>query len=315
MKKNKVLFIYLILNCYFTYSVDLIIFSMNRPLQLYACLESIERNCINYNNIYTIYKATTYEFLASYQVIKNYFKEVVFLEQNNTLNGQDFKPFIMDILNNNSVEYAAFLVDDIIVKDYVDLKKCTMALKENSNFIGFFLRLGTNIQECYSLKIKFHPPCKLYKDDIYMWKFKNGLLDKPGWDALSKGDWNFATTLDFTIYKKEFIKEGISGLDFYNPTFEGSWWDKFKQIKANLKKNGLCFEKSKIVNICTNVVNVNTANWSQFSKDWLENHYNNFSVEALLNVFNRGFKIDINEFFKINNKSPHIECEFRFIER
>ena len=40
-----------------------------------------------------------------------------------------------------------------------------------------------------------------------------------------------------------------------------------------------------------------------------------FSADKMLNIFNGGYKIDINKFYKIENKAPHMPYEPTFILR
>ncbi len=42
---------------------------------------------------------------------------------------------------------------------------------------------------------------------------------------------------------------------------------------------------------------------------------NDFSTENLLKKFNEGLKINIDDFYQIKNKAPHMEYEYNFIKR
>ena len=59
---------------------------------------------------------------------------------------------------------------------------------------------------------------------------------------------------------------------------------------------------------------IDQKNWKQFTKEWAEVR-KEYTPEKLLEKFNQGFKIDIREFYQINNNGPHIEHQFTFIKR
>lgn len=57
---------------------DLIIFSYDRPMQLYALLESVEQYVTGAENICVVYRASDERFEQSYQSVKEDFDKVVF---------------------------------------------------------------------------------------------------------------------------------------------------------------------------------------------------------------------------------------------
>lgn len=62
---------------------DLIIFSYQRPLQLYALLESVEQRVRALKNIFVIYRADDAAFQAAYVEVKGTFSNVKFYRQEN----------------------------------------------------------------------------------------------------------------------------------------------------------------------------------------------------------------------------------------
>ncbi len=319
MKKiltNNIKLILILLSTYIIAQdkVDIVIYSMNRPMQVYALLESIYENVLNTGNIYILYRTSDNSFEQGYQEVKKTFPKVYFVKQDHGLNGSDFKPLNLQCAFESPHDYVSFVVDDCIVKEPVDLADCIAALKKVDNSFAFFLRLGRNITECYSLKINTPPPCNKYSNNIYIWQFKTGMKDTSGWDALTLGDWNFATTVDFCIFRKSEIRQFFETHDYLNLSYEGQWWEEFKNNPQNMEKYGICFEKSKIVNVCVNIANDLSANLNQFSQDWQKKMLQ-FSTTNLLKKFIEGFKIDIKDIYKINNSAPHVEYEYRFIQR
>ncbi len=269
---------------------DIIIFSFDRPLQLYALLESIDKYVKGIDKIFIIYRTSSERFNKVYQKVFSDFTKlnIKSYKQGNEPK-KDFKPLLINSLNQCN-NYLLFAVDDIIIKDFIDINECIKYL-ENNNYYGFYLRLGKNITECYTEGIKTPlPQIKQLNEQLFAFSFEN-----------QKGDWGYPSTVDFTLYKKEKVINIILKNNFTSPnTFESMWAKKLS--KKGLI--GIAYNESKIINIPANIVqkDYNNKNMKQDLNDFLEK-------------FENGFKIDINKFFKINNKSPHIISSFEFINK
>ena len=142
------------------------------------------------------------------------------------------------------------------------------------------------------------PPHTHVQGNVYMWKFKDGI----------RHHWNYPNSNDFVVYKKSDIKNDLMSLNFTNTYYEGHWHE-----KKDSNKYGLFFDHSKMVNVSVNLV-IDEKNWTQFTQEWKEK-MSSYSPEKLLEIFNQGLKIDIGQFYKINNRAPHMESEFVFIEK
>ena len=126
---------------------DLVIFSFNRPLQLYALLESIKNYCHGVGEIHVIYRASDDHFDHGYAMVKQDFTAIRYHKQGENPH-QDFKPLTLSAVFESPSPYIIFAVDDIVVKENVDLTECISAL-EKYNAYGFYLRNGTNLTNCY----------------------------------------------------------------------------------------------------------------------------------------------------------------------
>lgn len=270
--------------------VDLIVFSYNRPMQLYALLESVDYYITGLEKIHVVCRVDNDQFRQAYQQVKSDFNDVIFHYQGNNPH-KDFKQITEALLLQPTSNYVLFAVDDIIVKDYLDLQECTIALQQTKAY-GFYLRLGTNLTECYMLRCsQTLPPLKLVKPTIYSWIIKEGLYD-----------WGYSNTVDMTLYKKSDILQTIQSLFYWSPNSLESLWSR-RSVEVNRRK-GLCFEQSKIVNIPVNLVNKS-----------LNRYMEGLTAEELLVLFNRGLKIDIASLYKINNKGAHMDYELKFLPR
>ncbi len=272
-------------------TVDLIIFSFDRPMQLYALCESIEHHIQGLESTTVIYRASNDAFDTAYNQVKQRFASINFIRQG-PQPSKDFKPLLISSLRSGRSPYVCFAVDDMIVKKDIDLTEVTQAL-EQTNAYGFFLRLGTHISFCYMLNQKQPlPQYTKVSDNILTWSFKDGIHD-----------WNYAHTVDMTIYRKKDLILDFLIMDYTNPnTLEATWARKAQLIQH---KTGLCYQASSVVNIPMNLVQEVCNNHSMLS----------WTAEQLLEKFNNGLKFDIVPLDGILNESCHIAYTLPFIQR
>lgn len=273
--------------------VDFIVFSYHRPMQLYALLESVQRYTTGFAHIVVIYRADTDEYDNAYQRVKKDFDFCSFIRQS-AYPYADFKPLVLDALKKTSSDYVCFGVDDIIVKDFIDLKECVRGM-QLTNAFGCFLRLGKNLSYCFSMNAPQKvPPLQPVAGEIYAWTFNDG-----------EYDWCYPFSLDMTIYQKIDIEPLIVNAKFKSPnSFESVLAGYIhKNGKLYYAKKGICYGSTKIVNIPLNIV----------QQDHTPNLYaKSYSAQELLHKFNMGFKIDIDPFAGINNHACHIAADIVF---
>ena len=270
--------------------VDLIIFSYDRPLQLYALLESTATYVTGLGKTIVIYRSSNQDFHDAYDKVHAAFPWAAFWEQG--LNPQvDFKPLTMKALNATSSTYVIFAVDDIVVKDYVDLTQCAQAL-ETYGAYGFYLRLGSCLTDCYAWSAKQPLPQSLTPvgADLLTWTL-----------GRASYDWSYPNTVDMTVYRKADVIKDFSAFHFTNPNALEGAWSVFGSRVANRK--GLCFTETKIVNLPLNRVQNMCRNRNMES----------FTPKELLMSFNEGLKIDIQPLFKIKNPGAHMEYVPTFV--
>lgn len=271
------------------FKADVMVFSYDRPLQLYAYLESFHHYVSNYEKVNVLYRCTREEYQRGYEEVMRAFPEVNFIRQGAEPK-KDFKPLLMQYaFKKAGANYIIFAVDDIVVKDTIDLSQGIREMKKRDAY-GFYYRLGKHVDYCYSLGMKQGIPFTIgFENNVHAWVFDEG-----------RGDWKYPNTVDMTLYKKTEIQKDLEELEFVNPnTLEGSWAG-----RADLYKIGLCYDASKIVNIPLGLVNLSS-----------NRNMNLYSAEELLTLFNQGLKIDIEPLHQIQNISAHIEYHPLFITR
>lgn len=269
---------------------DIIVFSYDRPMQLYALLESIEYYVSGVADTFIIFRTSDQEYEQAYKTVQKRFPHVHFFRQ--TPPYQDLKETLLRCVLKNQNPYIIFSVDDIIVKNYIDLHECTKALQDYHAH-GFFLRLGKNLNYCYPLSRPQKLPLFIAEqNNICCWQFNTGQYD-----------WCYPNNLDFTLYALPDLLPYLCNDDYTTPNFlEGKLMD-----HANFNALGLCYETSKIVNIPINIV----------QKDFPNNCAHSYSTRKLLDLFNQGLKINIQSIACIQNKSAHAvdDVLIQFIKR
>ena len=118
-------------------TADFIIFSYDRPLQLYALLESIEKYCQNIDKITVIYRSSGEEYNAAYDEVSGDFPDVKMVRQTAKPH-KDFQMHVLSALRRGSSQYFIFAVDDIIITDVIDAGEGIAALRKTGAY-GFFL--------------------------------------------------------------------------------------------------------------------------------------------------------------------------------
>lgn len=273
-----------------TASINLVVFSYNRPLQLYAFLESFEYNVRGCARISVIYKTTSQDFDRGYKRVKQRFRDVKYYHQTAKARS-NFKPLTLKAIDFDKEEFIIFAVDDIIVTRPINCCEITKILK-NRACNGFYLRLGANITTCYTEnKVTGIPPFKKILPGVLKWRFQHGT-----------GDWDYPHTLDMTIYRKKELRDLFMSLDFDTPnTLEYDWACEFPAHPF-----GLCYEQTCIINCPLNIIQT----------DFPDNRNSNeYTVKELLELFLAGYKLDISPLQHIHNNAPHMDYKPTFIWR
>lgn len=261
-------------------TVDLVVFSYNRPLQLYAFLESMQHYIKGIAHTFIIYRTSNATFDSAYESVAKDFPFAHFIKQSSSP-VQDFKPLTLDCIFAFESVYIIFAVDDIIIKDYIDLSECAKIL-EHYEAYGFFLSLGKNLNYCYSMNRPQQLPPFMENQGVYCWQFDQG-----------EYDWNYPHSLDMTLYRKSDLAYLLNMLEYKSPnTLEYAL-----AIHADMSQKGLCFEYSKVLNFPLNMV----------QHDYDNLHTASYSINTLLNLFMNNLKIDIKPLYNYCNIARHVD--------
>lgn len=275
---------------YLQASVDFIIFSYDRPMQLYALLESTEKYLTGIASTTVLYRTSDKPFAMAYKKVQQRFSYAHFIPQSSAPKS-DFKSLFIAACKTGSTDYIIFAPDDIIVKKYANLDFCIQKMEQYMAY-GFFLRLGSHLDICYTAsKIQPLPLHKKVESNLLSWLFKDGILD-----------WGYPNNVDMTIYRKSEVLPALESNSYTSPnTLEASW----ARSQDTSHRVGLCFDDSIIVNIPVNCV----------QHDFANNHMKAWTTVQLLELFESGKKIDITNLENIKNRSCHIDYNLTFTDR
>lgn len=261
-----------------------IICSKNRPIQLYALLESLkEKTNILFKDINVLYKYEN-KFLESLNEIKKIFPDINFINEIN------FKNDVLELINVTEKNYLMFLMDDDVVKEQVDFHEITKYMDENPIFV-FSLRMGKNLNYCYPVDKKQNIPFGYDIENYFMWNFREGEFD-----------WNYPLSLDGHIFQKNEFDKIIK---MFNN------WNSPNTLEANIQPANniinpicVCYQQSKLVNLPINKV-----------QNDFNNRSGNISEGYLLNVWNDKKKINLEKIYGLNNNGAHQEISLEFSSR
>jgi hypothetical protein len=270
-------------------NVDLILFSCNRPLQLYASLETLKKQTKNLATTFVLYRVDSKAYDDAYNELIKDFSDVVFVKQGNNPR-QDFRPLLMKCFDATSSPYIVFSVDDCVITEPFDFNDCVEALEKTEAY-AFYLRLGKNLThnsfDYNSFKV---PPLIQVADHAYQFIFDQG-----------NGDWNYPHSLVMTIFKKVDARDFCAHNGYSSPnTMEGNWAGVSPKNRL-----GLCFEKSVATMIPLNLVQT----------DWHNPFFNYCSTEGLLKKWQEGLKMDVSPLYGLAYTVNNVDVKPTFIKR
>src|SRR5205085_1603428 len=96
-------------------TTNLVTFLLEKPIQLYAFLESVEQYITGINQINIIYRTSSQEIESAYSYVKARFKHARMVRQAH--HERDFKELVIEHAFTSPSDYIIFGVDDIFVKN------------------------------------------------------------------------------------------------------------------------------------------------------------------------------------------------------
>ena len=265
------------------HSIDVMVFSKDRPLQLDGLLRSLSANMKGVNTCVLYHYEE--EYISAIEELKRTHPNVEFIKQTDFC--AQVKTFV-----NNSAEHCMFLVDDIVFKEDVDVTMIKNVMDNNINIMTFSLRLGLHLDTCYPLSSKQPiPQGTVYPPGIFAWEWKN-----------SEMDWNYPLSVDGHVFRSHQFATWIKELQFSRPN---SYEESLQLIRQRypLPPIAICYARSKIVNLPLNRV-----------QNDVENKCGNIDSLTLMQMWNEGKRMNIEKYQGILNNGAHEELELHIKE-
>lgn len=272
-------------------TVNLIIFSKDRAMQLEALVHSLQKNALPITGLVTVlYKTTTNKFQDGYDRLISQYPLIEFVKE------ELFERDIKDIVHYPG-EYLMFLVDDDMCYQPLTLAPINHFLN-NSEYCCFSYRLGLNTNYCYTI----NTPMDLASYETQMIPNEDRVL--VSWDWRKQiADYGYPLSLSSHVFKRDLVVDIVKDISFNCPNrFEENLQQKVGVIAPKMAS----YEHSAIVNIPVNRVNDEflSRNGERFS----------YTVDDLNNLFLSGKVIDIDNMNFAGISSPHQEIKYEFKE-
>jgi glycosyltransferase involved in cell wall biosynthesis len=267
---------------------DVLVFSYDRPLQLYAFLESFYAHASGWGEVQVLYRASDQDYVRAYEEVERAFPDAVFIRQSDEPH-EDFKPHVLKAVFESPAEYVVFAVDDAIVKDRIDLGECARALAQTGAY-GFYLSFGNHVNYSYHLDCQQGvPDSLLIGSGIRAWQFLKGA-----------GEWKSPSPLDVALFAKSAIRQVLEKGSYVHPhSLESKWRERMEPGFV-----GLFYDNSRIVNLPLNLVHPSEHRYMR-----------SYTTEELLSLFEEGMKIDVSPLYRLENRAVQIEYEPALIKR
>lgn len=274
--------------------VNIVIFSKNRACQLELLLRSIKEKFVKWNEskISILYKATTEEYESGYQLVIKLHPEFKFVKESN------FKDDLIRLTDTFS-KFTMFFVDDNVFIRPFSLSETPVSTFMNSeDILTLSLRMAPYITKCYTQKRDVKVP--ILNNFIWNWieAANNDLFH--GYPS----DWGYPMSVDGHLFRTKDIILSIINLPYKAPnTFEAY----LSTRPITVRKNMICFETAKILNIPANKVQEENGNHAGVTCS--------LTADEINSKFLKGSIIDTNGIYDLVTPSPHFEMNFSFISR
>ncbi len=272
-----------------TWPAECIVFSKDRALQLHALLASSLEKVTPQVPFHVLYHASTQAHQRAYEeVIKLIPQTTISFRKQDADNS--FRCNLMELLHAIRSEKMFFLVDDIVFTEDFDVKD--FANLDTDTFVPT-LRMGLNLKKCYTLQaVQPLPPLTPGPaKETMTWTWGDGLYD-----------WSYPLSVDGHFFSTHELTTMVRLIDFSAPNTLEDQLQKFRRFF--LSRTGICYRKSRIVNIPCNKVQVENKNLC-----------GTLHQDSLLEQWQQGYQMDFRSLYGLVNESAHQEIPFDLTNR
>ena len=269
---------------------EAIVFSKDRAMQLHALLSSYYQQVENPVKLHVLYTTSTERHFRSYEELKELFtqKDIHFIVE------RHFKKDLENLLEGIAAAKLFFMTDDGLFIDRFDLKQ---VLSFNYLQVTPSVIKGSDLTYCYirdkqqSLPAFIQPTTFNLPAGMKCWE----------WGSAEEGsDWAYPLSLDTTFYHTREIRAMIRQIDYRGPNSLESALQQF-YAPVFLQRKGVCYDRTKYVNIVCNVVNTEHAN----------RNTGLHTIESLLKKWEEGYRIKYEDLYgKTCGEAEQVEFDF-----
>jgi hypothetical protein len=290
-------------------TIQAIIFSKDRPLQLHATLASFSLHATDAAmvQIHVLCKASNEAYARGYAQVA---EELAGELQINWVQESDFKADLLAVMQEPQSasrrrrlwnrltlqhrrlrsDHLLFLVDDNLFIRPFCLGEIADTLTAHTDAIGFSLRIGSNTISCYSMQCE--QPLPPFKSAPPGLRFK--------WPG-QVGDFGYPLEVSSSVYRCSDLIPLLRSLPYNNPNRLEQALSATSGLFARRLPTLLCFEQS--VAFCAPVNKV------QSILDNRSGAQEEYSSEALNALFLDGYRVNVSALHEFVPRAAHVEIE------
>lgn len=278
-------------------TVQAVIFSKDRALQLHGLLASFAARCRDVADvsIAVIYKASSAEYAAGYEQLQRDLcgrLDVEWVEESHfkhdltrlVIGEMRWWRCLLGVVPADKADCLLFMVDDNLFVREFQLSAALEALEKFPRSIGFSLRVGKNTTYCYSNRCDQPLPDFEHADD--------GILSFQ-WPG-QVGDFGYPLEVSSSVYRAKDLVGLLSNLPYANPNRLEQGLSLSSKLFARTRPELLCFDQS--VAFCAPVNIVQSV---------LDNRAGNAEKNSIANLnrkFLEGWRVNVEA---LNGFVPH----------
>jgi hypothetical protein len=270
---------------------ECIVFSKDRALQLHALMSSYFERTYCPAPLHVLYRPSTRSHEKTYNELIPLFRArpVFFRKQ---ADDYSFRRDFLRLVGSIRSKVLLFFVDDIVFTEDVNLLDLTKF--DTKQFVPS-LRMGLNLRRCYTMQQTQPLPRwssgKGNDEDKVYWKWKEGAYD-----------WGYPLSVDGHLFSTWEIIVMSRLSQFRGPNSLEHSLQRFRRLFRG--RTGVCYRKSKIMNLAVNKVQQENENIS-----------GNIQLEFLREQWEQDFQMDYRRFYGFHNESAHEEVPIGFVKR
>jgi hypothetical protein len=267
---------------------ECIVFSKDRALQLHSLLSSYFEQADRPLPLHVLYTASNEEHARAYRELFDLFQGRIRTVRKES----GFREDLLDLLGGIRSGKVMFLVDDIL---FIRPVKMEDFLRFSTQHFVPSLRMGEHLRFSYTMQRE--QPLPEFVDGVVAdsdkrcWLWERGVLD-----------WNYPLSVDGHLFSTGEMRLLAERCHFHNPnSFEA---DLQRYRPLFLARYGVCYRDARIFNLPINKVQTQNRNIRGA-----------IHQDFLLDMWNRGLRIDHRKLYGFSNTSAHQEATMEFVPR